>query len=102
DVFEWLFDILRSGKLEVVIVGDFDKESAIQAVAKTLGALSERDSILPDFEEERKSVYFPTEVSKKRFTFDSTIPKAFVGVYWPTDDIWDVQQTRTLNLLSHI
>ena len=102
EVSDWLTEALTDSKLEVVIVGDFDKEAATEAVASTFGALSERDSVLPEFEEARKSVYFPTEESHKRFTLDSEIPKAYVGVYWPTEDMWNIQRTRKLNLLSHI
>jgi len=101
DVRDWLNEPLSNGFMEISIVGDFDIEAAIRDVALTFGTLPERNKIKPNFEKERL-VYFPKNIHEKTFLLNSEIPKALVAIYWPTDDTWDISQTRKLGILANI
>ncbi len=96
----WLKIPLTSDYLEVSIVGDIDPAQAIEAVAKTLGALPPRASEKPNYAQERK-ILFPSPGTKE-LSFVTEIPKAIAALYWPTGDMLDIQRTRRLTLLGSI
>ena len=97
---EWLTPELESAYLEISVVGSFDLDKAINLVASTFGNLPKRNAKKPDYSEERL-VSFP-EAGSKVFTFESEIPKAMAVIHWPTTDIYDIEQTRRLSMLSAI
>lgn len=101
DVSTWLSDVLKSDPIEVSIVGDLNLAETIEGVSVTLGSLPERKVKKPDYTNERK-VYFVQARDTQSFTFHSKISKGIAAVYWPTDDIWDISQTRRFNVLSFI
>ena len=45
---------------------------------------------------------FPEKGQSKAFVFDSEIPKGMVGVYWSTEDIWNISRTRRLSVLGAV
>ncbi|KXU37714.1 peptidase M16 [Cephaloticoccus primus] len=97
---EWLTEPLAQGPLEVAIVGDFDPEATIAAVAGTLGALPprrERRAL-----DERKQVRFPEKPFNKNYRIPTEIDKGELRVYWPTTDGIDVQRRRRLALLGAV
>src|SRR5262249_42636418 len=83
DLKAWMARPLAKGYLEVSIVGDVDPEVALKLVAKTLGALPERDADKPDFASERQTK-FPTDSKLKEISIVSQTPCGMVSVYWPT------------------
>jgi len=97
---EWVMPELAGGYCEITIVGSFDKEAAIAQLAATFGNLAERTAKKPDYTAERL-VKFPAGTTKE-FLFDSEIPKAMAVVQWPTIDIFDIEKTRRLGMLSAI
>ncbi|NNE92503.1 MAG: insulinase family protein, partial [Verrucomicrobiales bacterium] len=101
EVKSWLTPALENAYLEISIVGDFDKEKAIQFLSETFGNLPGRAGEKPDFEEERK-VKFPRDLTEKSFDVETEIPKATVTVYWPSADIYDIKKTRRIGMLSAI
>lgn len=100
EVKAWLTPQFRDGPIELAIVGDFEIEAAIKAVAQTLGALPPRES-KPALEELRK-VAFPAEPFAKDYVIDSEIPKGALLLFWPSDDAMDVHRNRRLSLLASI
>ena len=100
EVKAWLSEPLAKGYLEIGIVGDFDTDEVIGAVAQTFGALSARAESKPKLEEARKITFPPG--GSKTFGFESEIPKANSLVFWPTEDIWDIKRTRRLSLLGSV
>jgi zinc protease len=86
--------------MEVAIVGDFDLDATIAAVAKTLGALPKRNP-RPALEELRQ-VKFPAEPFRKDYTIASEIPKGTVVLYWPTTDSSDISRDRRLSILADV
>lgn len=97
---DWILPDLTSGYLEISIVGSFDEEEAITALAETFGNLSERAATKPDYSEKRL-VTFP-DATTKIFEFNSEIPKGMAVVHWPTTDIYDIETSRRLGMLSAI
>ena len=99
DVREWLKKPLAEDYLELTIVGDFTMETMIEEVLATFGNLSKRADKKPAYEKERQ-VSFPRGAEGQVFPVDTAIPKAMPLVYWPTEDIWDIQRTRRLSVLA--
>ncbi|MCR2835043.1 M16 family metallopeptidase [Parerythrobacter lacustris] len=94
-------DRLASGAIELTLVGDFDEATAIDLVARTLGALPSREG---DF--------LPRAGNRdRRFTADRslrTIPhrgepdQAMLRLIWPTTDDSDLELYLTMELLERI
>ncbi|MCP4849538.1 MAG: insulinase family protein [Verrucomicrobiaceae bacterium] len=101
EVKQWLGEALRAGFMEVAIVGDFEEEDILRDVARTLGALPERSLEKPRHAE-RRVMHFASGGQSKTFEFNSEIPKGMIGVYWPTEDIWDIGRTRRLSVMGAI
>jgi zinc protease len=101
DVKQWLGEPLRSAVMEVAIVGDFEEEDILRDVGKTLGALPERSLEKPKYTA-RRVMHFADGGQSRTFEFNSEIPKGMVGVYWPTEDIWDISRTRRFSVLGTI
>ncbi|MFO1486674.1 MAG: insulinase family protein [Verrucomicrobiaceae bacterium] len=101
DLKEWLTPALKEGYLEVSVLGDIDADTALNAVAKTLGALPKRADKKPAFEKER-AVAFPKPEASTVFPFETEIPKAIASIYWPTADMSNIQRTRRLTVLGSI
>jgi zinc protease len=99
EVRAWLTPHLSTGPIEIAIVGDFDREAAIAAVAATFGALPAR-ATKPPYTEERQ-VDLPDAFARS-YTVPTEIPKGLVAVYWPTTDARDVGIARRLSLLGAI
>jgi len=96
----WLRPQLATGPIEVGIAGDIDPQAALDAVARTLGALPAR-APKPAYAAQRR-VRFPASPFSLELEVPSEIPKAVVSLTWPTTDASDVGRTRRLALLASI
>jgi zinc protease len=96
----WLTPQFASGPIEIAIVGDFDPDATIAAVAATFGALPARDP-KPAYADARKLTPLATPVSRE-FRIESEIPKALVRLYWPGTDSRDVKLARRMRLLTDV
>ena len=96
----WLGPQLATGALEVSIAGDIDIDTAIEAAARTVGALPAREPkpALAD----RKKVSYPATPFTKEFGVDTKIPKGVVAAYWSTEDGMDIHRARRLNMLGQV
>ncbi|MEN9841385.1 MAG: hypothetical protein RL376_1185, partial [Verrucomicrobiota bacterium] len=94
----WLAPQL-AGPLELSLVGDLDIEKTVAAAAATLGTLPSRPA-KPALEELRRVATPPPAATT--LTYQGSIVKNLLAVYWPTTDARDVSRTRRLNLLSEI
>ena len=95
----WLAPKLAGGAIELSLIGDLDPDAAIAAVASTLGALPPRQP-RPAVEDLRQlTVSSPGDVE---LTFDGTIEKVLLAIYWPTADARDIHRTRRLQMLANI
>jgi len=97
---EWVEPQLASGAIEVAVVGDFEPEAVIAAVAETLGALPERSERRAL--DECKQVRFPAQPFSKNYEIPTEIDKGDVRVYWPSHDALDVRRSRRLALLGAV
>ena len=104
DFARMLKPALTSDALEVTIVGDIDEQTAVDAVAKTLGALPARqwrDAARPNAPKVR---YPGPSAIPVRVTHDGSPEKATVLATWPLF-VWTpdkVREQRTLQLLAEI
>jgi zinc protease len=96
----WLTPQFANGSIEIALAGDFDPKIAIDAVARTFGALPMRGA-KPEYTEERR-VVFPRDPLVSNLTVRTEIPKGLVFEVWPTTDGRDVNVARRLGLLGAI
>jgi len=101
DLKAWLSEPLRTGYMEVAIVGDIDPDAALGLVAKTLGALPKRAAVKPSFANERQ-IRFPTEVKTKEFQFTAQTPRAISLVCWPTDGTRNSARDMRTGVLARV
>jgi len=100
EVREWLGPQLETGPVELAVVGEFDPEEMIAAVAATLGAL-------PPRAERRdlrglRSVVFPAQPFSETYRIPTRVDKGEVRVYWPANDAIDARRGRQLVLLGKV
>jgi zinc protease len=100
DVKEWLSPQFAHGAMEIAVIGDFDPKAAVDAVARTFGALGRRDP-RPAYAEERR-LSFPNDPAEHRYTVETEIPKGLVLIEWPTTDARDAAVSRRLGMLTSI
>ncbi|UIP06361.1 insulinase family protein [Erythrobacter sp. SDW2] len=94
-------DRLQNGAMEIALVGDFDEERAIALVARTLGALPQREQAFRDYPESRQRGFTSQRGSYTLF-HDGEANQALVNFTWPTRDYDDPQATIELNLLRAV
>ncbi len=100
DARAWLTPQLKTGAIELALVGELDVDQTLAAVAQTLGALPSRET-KPNLDAARQA-RFPKEILDRTFRVDTEIPKGTVALYWPTCDASDIQRTRRLRLLADV
>ena len=96
----WLGPQLAHGSLEVSVAGDFDIDAAIEAAARTIGALPKRDP-RPPLDDLRKAS-FPSQPFSRDFSVATDAPKSLVAVYWPTADGMDARRAKRLVVLANL
>ena len=94
-------DRLQNGAMEVALVGDFDEEEAIAIVARTLGALPQRETSFREYPDSRTRVFTDAR-GDYTFYHEGEANQAIVNYVWPTRDYWDAEATIDLNMLSAV
>ena len=100
EVRTWLAPQLATGAIELAVVGDFELEPTLAAIAQTFGALPTR-APKADLAAQRK-VTMPAEPLTKSYTVETEIPKGLIGLYWPSTDALNVKISRRLNMLAEV
>jgi len=94
---------LSEGPIEVVIVGDFDPAEAIDAAARTFGALPPRPApqLAPA---DLRRTSFPAATSQPIELHHKGRPDQAVGyIAWPTSDLWaDPQRALATTVLGEV
>jgi zinc protease len=93
---------LRSGPIEVVVVGDVTVDQAIAQTAATFGALPPRgpESVAPA---QRRVVFPSPPASPVRRTHKGRADQAVALIAWPTTDFpSDPKRARTLSLMQKV
>jgi zinc protease len=94
-------DRFARGAIELGIVGDIDEDAAIALVAKTFGALAQREAEFGAYPEARKRAF---TLKRERHVLRHTGAKdqALVTLVWPTRDGEDPVATLELSLLQRV
>lgn len=103
DIKNWLTPYFQNSPVEVSIVGDFDLENMISLASKYMGTLKKRKNFLNDPNKQINpgKIYFPKGEQLELRT-ETKINTGIVRVAFPTDDFWDIMQTRRLSILSRV
>ncbi|GAB5347921.1 M16 family metallopeptidase [Alteriqipengyuania sp. 357] len=94
-------DRLANGAIEIAIVGDFDEQQAIDAVAATFGALPEREAEFRDYDDVSPPTFTDDRRSYEVF-HDGEPDQAIVRLVWPTTDNEDWDTTSQLTMLERV
>ena len=98
----WFEGQLDPKTMELAIVGDFDSGKVVKLAARYLGTLENfHGTVESPTADRRPGPSFPRGQSLN-LTVASDIPKALVVVAFPTEDFWDIQRTRRLNVLAEL
>ena len=84
EVREWVEPYLKTGAIEIGVVGDFDPERLISEIARTFGALPERKARFGTVDVSLRQLKFPKPTQKPIELYhkgDETTSQ--LGVYWP-------------------
>ncbi|MBW2654710.1 MAG: insulinase family protein, partial [Deltaproteobacteria bacterium] len=100
DIKNWLTPYFQNSPVEVSIVGDFDLENMISLASKYMGTLKKRKKFSNELSTPGK-IYFPKGEQLELRT-ETKINTGIVRVAFPTDDFWDIMQTRRLSILSRV
>lgn len=92
---------LKNGAVEIGVVGDFDPDAAIAAVAATFGALPAREGEFRPYTEERQRG-FTADRSTRILRHTGPKDQALVTYTWPTRDGEDPVEMLGLELLERI
>ena len=87
--------------IEITIVGDVDEKAAVDAVAKSFGALPKRDLKAPDYTDARK-VKWAAAAAPITLTHTGEADQAVVGSVWRTDDDKDFRTELGLAMVSNV
>ncbi|HEY7005105.1 MAG TPA: insulinase family protein [Sphingomicrobium sp.] len=87
--------------IEITIVGDVDEKAAVEAVAKSFGALPKRDLKAPDYAAARKVAWAPGS-GPLTLTHTGEADQAVVGAVWRTDDDKDFRTEVGLAMVSNV
>lgn len=104
DVKDWLSPALEKDYLELSIVGDYDHETLLPILEKTIGALPPRNQEKNAYEKQRLIANRPKTGVSKRYTFESKIPTGSAMVIWNTEGLVseNIGTIRRLGVLSTI
>ena len=94
-------DRLASGAIELALVGDFDEQAAIDAVAATLGALPAREAEF-NLRDEARTRAFAATRGQRVLTHKGEADQALLQWTWPTTDDSDLAETLRLGLLARV
>ena len=102
DAQKWLTSQLATSPMEVTVVGDVDRERAMDLVAKYLGSLPKRERISNQtFASERKTGA-PAATRVADVTLDTKTDQAVVAVGFDGPDMVNVADVRAMNMAVRV
>ncbi|HUT43776.1 MAG TPA: insulinase family protein, partial [Desulfobacterales bacterium] len=99
DIKSWISPLIGNNDIEVSVVGDVDIDSIIQLTAQYFGSLTLHPTV--NTQKELKLPVFPVGQSQT-ISVQTKILKGLIIVGYPTEDIWNINRTRRLSILSDI
>lgn len=94
-------DRLQHGAIEIALVGDFDPDAAIALVARTFGALPQREAAWRSYDDQPPRP-FTTDRSPRVLHHTGPADQALLRLTWPTRDDSDPTETLALELLERV
>jgi zinc protease len=91
---------LDEGSIAIGLVGDFDEQAAIAAVAETLGALPARE-LREDSTHEAEAA-FAADREVRVLRHSGAADQGVVSISWPTTDDADLRSMTVRNLLASV
>ena len=100
----WYDDNIRNAPIEIAVVGDIDEDAVIASVARTLGALPDRDfDFAPPNPEAIEGYVFPNGSKRPvEITHSGDAETAQLRIYWPLPNHAETQTDRELNVLVDV
>ena len=98
-VRSWMEPYFGNAPDEVSVVGDFDVEAVREIASKYLGSLPAMQHV--SGVDRSKNLTFP-ENQSFQISVSTQIPKSLVVIAYPSEDLWDIQRTRRLNVLADV
>jgi len=102
EIKAWLTPFLKAGQIEITVVGDIDKDTVVQQVARTFGALAKRDTGLGSYPDMAKLIFPKGKRKPITLSHSGDDNRALLQVYWPAPDGTDMMVNRRLNVLRSI
>jgi len=102
DVRSWAAPQLANGLIEITIVGDVDKATVIEQVARTFGALEKRPDAKGDYPAARMLRFPKGREEAFRYYHRGNDDQAIVRVYWPASDASDPADKYRMSVLRAI
>ncbi|MFP4572980.1 MAG: M16 family metallopeptidase [Desulfobacterales bacterium] len=99
DIRDWIKPALENAPLEIAVVGDINEEQVIREAGRFFGSLAQRNETLQP--SDNSSPVFP-KGKELNLSVPTRISKALLVTAYPTTDIWDIEKTRRLSILSRI
>ncbi|MCK9542417.1 MAG: insulinase family protein [Novosphingobium sp.] len=96
-----LADRLAKGAIEIGMVGDFDEDAAIAAVARTFGALPAREADFRPMTDQPPRP-FTDRRTRRVVRHDGPADQALIQFVWPTRDDSNAMDASALHLLERI
>ena len=90
-----------SAPIEISVVGEIDEAEVIDAVARTFGALEQRNATLLPYTAERQAS-FTQRKGSVTLSHAGAEDQALAQVYWPTSDDDDAQEEATMRVLATV
>ena len=99
DIRSWIDGAVKHGRLEVSVVGDFDIDLVIETASRYLGSLPVRKGL--ELNKRSDLLEFPVAQSLE-IEVPTKINKGIVIVAYPSEDLWDINRSRRLSVLSEV
>jgi zinc protease len=100
-VERWLYRLIRSAPIEACVVGDIDRNEALNLVLTYLGSLPSRPRTDPALDRLRNVDWLPGAESSA-VGVDTITPRASVAVGWRGADWTEVKDRRCLQIIAQI
>lgn len=105
---DWLQPLLKTGQIELSIVGDFKVDELVPILEKTLGSLSKREvklaesSAVEGSQQQVKPIEMQAPGQEKIFTYPSQVDRTMVAKAWQLPNGEDKKLSRRLSLLKSV
>jgi zinc protease len=99
----WVDENVLNGAIEITVVGDFEEDVVIEAVAETFGAFSDRPETPYRPDPSLTSIKFPKgSTDPIKLTHAGDAETARLYIYWPAPDASDSLVSRRAGMLANL